>query len=119
MNTARRLSASGRVCVWHTRLKGRDFGRSLGGSDLGASVHKLKLGIGAVVGFAVGLVGGYLFLGRIWTHVFTRPENVTATDFYLVVGLATLAGIVAATLSVKVLARKSTAARPVHREAHA
>lgn len=82
-------------------------------------MHKLKLGIGAVVGFAVGLVGGYLFLGRIWTHVFTRPENVTATDFYLVVGLATLAGIVAATLSVKVLARKSTAARPVHREAHA
>jgi hypothetical protein len=81
-------------------------------------VQKLKLGIGAVVGFAVGLVGGYLFLAKIWTHVFTRPENVTAVDFYTVAGLAALAGIVLAVASVKVLGRKSTG-RPVHREAHA
>lgn len=86
---------------------------------MGASVQKLKLGIGALVSFAVGLVGGYLFLAEIWTHVFTRPENVTATDFYLVVALATLAGIVAAALSVKLLARRIGAARPVHRAAHA
>jgi hypothetical protein len=84
----------------------------------GASMQKLKLGIGALLSFAVGLVGGYLFLAKIWTHVFTRPESVTATDFYLVVGLATLAGIAAAALSVKLLARKA-ATRPVHREAHA
>ncbi len=119
VNTVRRLRGFARVRVWHTRLKGGEFGRSLGEVVLGASMQKLKLGIGALVSFAVGQVGGYLFLAKIWTHLFTRPENVTATDFYLVVGLATLAGIVVATLSVKLLARKATAARPVHREAHA
>jgi hypothetical protein len=77
------------------------------------------LGIGALVSFAVGFVGGYLFLAKIWTHVFTRPENVTATDFYLVVALASLAGIVAATASVKLIGRRAGAGRPVHREAHA
>jgi hypothetical protein len=81
-------------------------------------MQKLKLGIGALVSFAVGMVGGYLFLAKIWTHVFTRPENVTAVDFYTVVGLATLAGIVLAVASVKLLGRKASA-RPVHREAHA
>jgi hypothetical protein len=89
------------------------------GISLGAIVQKLKLGLGALVSFAVGFVGGYLFLAKIWTHVFTTPENVTATDFYMVVALATLAGIAAAAASVKVLARKSSGARPVHREAHA
>jgi hypothetical protein len=82
-------------------------------------MQKVKLGIGALVSFAVGFVGGYLFLAKIWTHVFTRAENVTATDFYLVVGLAALVGIVAATASVKLLGRRSGSARPVHREAHA
>jgi hypothetical protein len=82
-------------------------------------MQNVKLGIGALVGFAVGFVGGYLFLAKIWTHVFTRPENVTATDFYLVVALASLAGIVAATASVKLIGRRTSAARPVHTEAHA
>ncbi len=82
-------------------------------------MQKAKVGIGAMVSFAVGFVGGYLFLAEIWTHVFTRAENVTATDFYLVVGLAALVGIVAATALVKLLGRKAGAARPVHRAAHA
>jgi hypothetical protein len=86
---------------------------------LGASMQKIKQAIGALVSFVVGFVGGYWFLAKIWTHVFTRPENVTAVDFYTVVGLATLAGIVLAVASVKLIGRKSSAARPVHREAHA
>jgi hypothetical protein len=82
-------------------------------------MQKVKLGIGAVVGFAAGFVGVYLFLAKIWTHVFTAPEAVTATDFYTVVALAALAGGVAAAASTKLIARNSGGTRRVHREAHA
>ncbi len=70
--------------------------------------------------FAIASVGTYLFLAKIWTHVFVRPENVTATDFYLVVTLAAIAGIAIATISVRLLARRFWTSRPVmHHEAHA
>jgi divalent metal cation (Fe/Co/Zn/Cd) transporter len=73
----------------------------------------------ALAAFALGFVGAYLFLAAIWTHVFVRPENVTATDFYLVVALAALAGSAFSAVSTRLLARRFGSVRHVSHAAHA
>jgi len=83
-------------------------------------VQKLKMAVCGMGSFALAFAGTYLFLAKIWTHVFARPENVTATDFYLVVALSAIAGIAIAILAVRVLARRLwTPRHGVHHEAHA
>jgi hypothetical protein len=59
-------------------------------------VRNIKRIAAGAVGFGAGFVGAYFFLAAIWTHLFVRPENVTATDFYLVIALSASAGIVVA-----------------------
>jgi hypothetical protein len=73
---------------------------------LGDIVRNAKLFLVGVVAWAIAFVGTYLFLGTIWTHVFVKPENVTATDFYLVVALSAISGAAVASIAVRLLARR-------------
>jgi hypothetical protein len=75
--------------------------------------------VSGLLSFALGFLGAFLFLGRIWTHVFTRPDNVTAFDFYAVVTLAAVAGIVLAVGAVKFSAKRFRVAGRASRHAHA
>jgi divalent metal cation (Fe/Co/Zn/Cd) transporter len=82
-------------------------------------VQKAKLFFVALAAFAVGFVGAYWTLAMVWTHVFTRPENVTATDFYLVVALAAIAGSAFSGVFTKLVARRFWSIRQVGHAAHA
>jgi hypothetical protein len=78
-----------------------------------------RMGAGAA-GFVAGFLGAYFFLAAIWTHVFVRPDNVTATDFYLCVALSASAGIVVALGAAKLISgRNATNSASASRVAHA
>lgn len=82
-------------------------------------MQKAKLFIVALAAFALGFVAAYWALAMVWTHVFTRPENVTATDFYLVVALAAISGSAFSVVFTKVVARRFWSIRHVGHAAHA
>ncbi len=69
--------------------------------------------------FALGFVGAYWTLAMVWTHVVTRPENVTATDFYLVVALAAITASAFSGVFTKLVARRFWSIRQVGHAAHA
>jgi hypothetical protein len=73
-------------------------------------VRNIKRITAGAAGFAAGFLGAYFFLGTIWTHLFVRPENVTALDFYLVIALSASAGIVVALGAAKLATGTSTQA---------
>lgn len=106
--------------VWPLRRTAVDFG------PLGGIVQKVKVFanysvpvISGIVSFALGFFGAFLLVGRIWTHVFTRPDTVTAFDFYAVVAIAAAAGIVLGAAAVKFSAKRFWVSGRTSRPAHA
>jgi hypothetical protein len=83
-------------------------------------VRNIKRIAAGAAGFAAGFVGTYLFLATIWTHLFVKPDHVTALDFYLVVALSASAGIVVALGAAKLATGHGvTSSASANRVAHA
>jgi len=60
----------------------------------------------AMGGLLAGCIGMYFALSISWTHLFVRPDRVTAVDFYTVIALSIFTGLVAGTLALIFSARR-------------